>query len=164
MSTRKPSYVQEPNFRSQACQQTNHNCQKLQTACSFTVILGLMNYFQGHLQLSAECNPELLRFCNTSLCDWSKNLAPLPKPIRYKTVLHSIFFFFFLLCQVRGQKTNKFSSTNPCLLSLLQGFSQVWPCYRYCLHLKKKVTTDKIFIPFQTQTRFLVIVTNISTK
>ena len=44
-----------------------------------------MNYFQGHLQLTAECNPELLRFCNTSLCDWSKNLAPLPKPIRCKT-------------------------------------------------------------------------------
>lgn len=30
--------------------------------------------------------------------------------------------------------------------------------------LKKKVNTDKNFIPFRTQTRFLVIVTNISTK
>ena len=30
-------------------------------------------------------NAKLLQFCITSLCDWSRNLAPLSQPIRSKT-------------------------------------------------------------------------------
>ena len=35
--------------------------------------------------MSDESNPRLLWFCSTSLCDWSRKLAPLSRPIRYKT-------------------------------------------------------------------------------
>ena len=36
-------------------------------------------------QLSVESNLGLHRFCFTSLCDWFRKLAPLSRPIRYKT-------------------------------------------------------------------------------
>ena len=39
-------------------------------------------------QFSSECqsNPELHWFCFNLLCDWSRKLAPLSRPIRYKMV------------------------------------------------------------------------------
>ena len=36
-------------------------------------------------QLSVESNPGLHWFCFTTLCDWSRKLAPPSQPIRYKT-------------------------------------------------------------------------------
>ena len=35
--------------------------------------------------MSDESKPRLLWFCFTSFCDWSRKLAPLSQPIRYKT-------------------------------------------------------------------------------
>ena len=39
----------------------------------------------SHFQLSVESHPGLHWFCFTSICDWSRQLAPLSQPIRCKT-------------------------------------------------------------------------------
>ena len=39
----------------------------------------------SNFQFSVESNPGLHWFCFTTLCDWSRNLAPPSQPIRCKT-------------------------------------------------------------------------------
>ena len=42
---------------------------------------------ESNFQLNVQRNPGLLCFCFTSFCDWSRKLAPLSQPIRFKTLI-----------------------------------------------------------------------------
>ena len=39
-------------------------------------------FSQSSFQLSVKKDPRLLQFCFISLCDWSRKLAPLSKPVK----------------------------------------------------------------------------------
>ena len=63
-------------------------------------------FSQSSFQLSVKKDPRLLQFCFISLCDWSRKLAPLSKPVKCRYLIlvsrvfprfHQVACFWFLI-------------------------------------------------------------------